>query len=646
MSMDTGGNENIAPASPIFAVYYPDDIKNSPRVFYQSVKDATKFANSPESRSKGARFRRFGNASEATNFFECGDAPVMATQSDNTATASDPAVNFSSIDAKSMNPLKKLIETDNLDGFRELTDSNPRYLINTSGDTASIVQAGFRFNALHIAATKGSYRVAEHMLKRVTDTDYLVMLYGTNEKDVQFRKANIIDSYLNTPDKSTNGDTPLHLACKWGHVEVARIIASYGQTIKDIKNQYGQTPLDLVCSRYSGEKKEQIMREFRTILHSFYVAIYRCSDHSRPLQWIVSSEYPQSSLASSTSHSSFLSPIVSPFLLTAVAGPFPSEEQAIQFQKRWKVKGLDRRRKDFDRGVEKVGRAMALEEDVKWAESWPFHTEPIDVKSNDGLEIIEKYLKEKIINEEEEGEFEDAQEEWDDDHSPLDGSNWNEGDSLGSLYSKMEALSMGDHSVKRFVSSMDRLDGVTRLNLPSLTSPRYWNNSPNSTRSRITKGIVPRTNMLNRLTDDNYHEDPHANLQWNKKRPKFEDHDMPTTSLHGEHKGGRKRKEGEEKLDAASIKKRRMMRSEHFKQRFRKNFTQLLEEENSANKDRQEEHGAWVKAVAPPSTKPPKKLCSVCGFPSKYNCTRCGTRFCRLRCRDIHNDTRCMKWTA
>ncbi|KAF8387516.1 lem-4 [Pristionchus pacificus] len=558
MSMDTGGNENIAPASPIFAVYYPDDIKNSPRVFYQSVKDATKFANSPESRSKGARFRRFGNASEATNFFECGDAPVMATQSDNTATASDPAVNFSSIDAKSMNPLKKLIETDNLDGFRELTDSNPRYLINTSGDTASIVQAGFRFNALHIAATKGSYRVAEHMLKRVTDTDYLVMLYGTNEKDVQFRKANIIDSYLNTPDKSTNGDTPLHLACKWGHVEVARIIASYGQTIKDIKNQYGQTPLDLVCSRYSGEKKEQIMREFRTILHSFYVAIYRCSDHSRPLQWIVSSEYPQSSLASSTSHSSFLSPIVSPFLLTAVAGPFPSEEQAIQFQKRWKVKGLDRRRKDFDRGVEKVGRAMALEEDVKWAESWPFHTEPIDVKSNDGLEIIEKYLKEKIINEEEEGEFEDAQEEWDDDHSPLDGSNWNEGDSLGSLYSKMEALSMGDHSVleekerenevkdddefftppssppplflnhspskmdsdvyevlstmdqssisrfplvKRFVSSMDRLDGVTRLNLPSLTSPRYWNNSPNSTRSRITKGIVPRTNMLNRLTD-------------------------------------------------------------------------------------------------------------------------------------------------
>lgn len=32
------------------------------------------------------------------------------------------------------------------------------------------------------------------------------------------------------------------------------------------------------------------------------------------------------------------------------------------------------------------------------------------------------------------------------DHSPLDGSNWNEGDSLGSLYSKMEALSMGDHS--------------------------------------------------------------------------------------------------------------------------------------------------------------------------------------------------------
>ncbi|GMR33467.1 hypothetical protein PMAYCL1PPCAC_03662, partial [Pristionchus mayeri] len=148
------------------------------------------------------------------------------------------------------------------------------------------------------------------------------------------------------------------------------------------------------------------------------------------------------------------------------------------------------------------------------------------------------------------------------------------------------------------------------------------------------------------LEQDNYHEDPHANLQWNKKRPKFEDHDIPTSSLHGEHKGGRKRKEGEEKLDAASIKKRRMMRSEHFKQRFRKNFMQLLEEENVANKDRPEAHGAWVNAAAPPSTKPPRKLCAVCGFASKYNCVRCGTRFCCIRCRDIHNETRCMKWTA
>ncbi|GMT33546.1 hypothetical protein PFISCL1PPCAC_24843, partial [Pristionchus fissidentatus] len=150
---------------------------------------------------------------------------------------------------------------------------------------------------------------------------------------------------------------------------------------------------------------------------------------------------------------------------------------------------------------------------------------------------------------------------------------------------------------------------------------------------------------LESLEQDNYHEDPHANLQWNKKRPKFEDHDIAAGSLH-EHKGGRKRKEGEEKLDAASIKKRRMMRSEHFKQRFRKNFMQLLEEENTSNKDRPLEHGAYANASAPPSMKPPRKSCAVCGFTSKYNCVRCGTRFCCIRCRDIHNETRCMRWTA
>lgn len=39
--------------SPIFAVYYPDDVPNSPRAVYKSLKDAAKLASTPEAKAKG-----------------------------------------------------------------------------------------------------------------------------------------------------------------------------------------------------------------------------------------------------------------------------------------------------------------------------------------------------------------------------------------------------------------------------------------------------------------------------------------------------------------------------------------------------------------------------------------------------------------
>ncbi|GMR48047.1 hypothetical protein PMAYCL1PPCAC_18242, partial [Pristionchus mayeri] len=380
-AMDSGDSENIAPTSPVFAVYYPDDIKNSPRILYQSVKEAAKFANSPEGRIRGARFRRFGNSCEASNFYESGDAPPPPKTGDCVAAA-DPVVAFPSVNRIQMNQLKKAIESNNFDEFIKLVGPNPRFLINTSGDTAAIVQEGFRFNSLHIAARHGSAPIAHFILKSVSDTHYLMGLYGTNESDANFRKENILKSFLNTPDKG-NGDTPLHLASKWGHVEVARIIVAYRQTIRDFKNKNNEMPLDVVCSRYNGERKEELAKQMRIIIHSYYVALYRCSDHSLPTRWIVCDEYPCASLCPPPLHSP-LSPILAPFLLTALAGPFENVEKANQLEKRWKAQGLDRRRADFDRGAEKVGREIAEKEGIEWMESWPFHHEPIDMKSNNG----------------------------------------------------------------------------------------------------------------------------------------------------------------------------------------------------------------------------------------------------------------------
>uniref|UniRef100_A0A3B4YMX6 Zinc finger, HIT-type containing 1 n=1 Tax=Seriola lalandi dorsalis TaxID=1841481 RepID=A0A3B4YMX6_SERLL len=83
-------------------------------------------------------------------------------------------------------------------------------------------------------------------------------------------------------------------------------------------------------------------------------------------------------------------------------------------------------------------------------------------------------------------------------------------------------------------------------------------------------------------------------------------------------------------------KKKRKTRGDHFKQRFRKNFTTLLEEENLSEKPEPN----YLSAAAPPSSLPPRHFCCVCGFPSHYTCTTCGGRYCCSRCLSTHRETR------
>lgn len=119
------------------------------------------------------------------------------------------------------------------------------------------------------------------------------------------------------------------------------------------------------------------------------------------------------------------------------------------------------------------------------------------------------------------------------------------------------------------------------------------------------------------LEQDNFHDDPHANLVMHKNAPKFE--------------------------ETIENKRRRKLKTEPFKQRFRKNFTALLEDEvQHFTKDKIN----YLSAKVPPSKYPERHFCSVCGFESNYTCVQCGTRFCSVRCQGVHQDTRCMKWTS
>jgi zinc finger HIT domain-containing protein 1 len=132
---------------------------------------------------------------------------------------------------------------------------------------------------------------------------------------------------------------------------------------------------------------------------------------------------------------------------------------------------------------------------------------------------------------------------------------------------------------------------------------------------------------LESLEQDNFHDDPHADLVMSKKALSlFQDEDTSSPS-------GTKSREKN---------KRKSRNAEYYKQRFRKNFSQLLEEDAIQNPDPPN----YLSALASAWQKPKRSLCSVCGFLSPSLCPSCGMRYCSLKCYDTHVETRCMKYTA
>lgn len=124
---------------------------------------------------------------------------------------------------------------------------------------------------------------------------------------------------------------------------------------------------------------------------------------------------------------------------------------------------------------------------------------------------------------------------------------------------------------------------------------------------------------LEALEEDNYHEDPHADLVMSKKIPKFDN-----------------------SVDNSRRKGRKSRGADYYRVKYRKTFQQLLEEDRQLNPDGPN----YATAQAPPSKFAERHLCAVCGFPSSYTCTSCGTRFCSLKCQSVHQDTRCLKFVS
>jgi len=131
---------------------------------------------------------------------------------------------------------------------------------------------------------------------------------------------------------------------------------------------------------------------------------------------------------------------------------------------------------------------------------------------------------------------------------------------------------------------------------------------------------------LEALEQDNFHDEPHADLVMSKKAPKFQETLDPTRRTSG----------------PGAPKKRKIRNTEYYK-KFRKSFQQLLEEDWTRKLD---DAPSYSTSESPPSKYPPRKFCNVCGFLANYTCSQCGVYFCCVKCMNTHRETRCLKWTA
>ena len=148
---------------------------------------------------KGARFKWFFTEQEAIEAYdefqaENKDIPVSVANKESASV-------HPSLSTPALSKFRKLIESGNIEEFRECVWSNPRYLVSV-GDAPELLQPGTRYNALHVAVRNNRVELCREILTIIESTEFWTKLYSDDNKEARNkRKRHIVDLYLNMPDK-------------------------------------------------------------------------------------------------------------------------------------------------------------------------------------------------------------------------------------------------------------------------------------------------------------------------------------------------------------------------------------------------------------------------------------------------------------
>ncbi|XP_030749829.1 ankyrin repeat and LEM domain-containing protein 2 isoform X2 [Sitophilus oryzae] len=391
-----------------FGVFIPYDNSKQPNVFEDkdaALKIAKKF--------KKSRFKAFQFYHEAVEFsYNGAEHPNNTVSIDGiegekkeNSSAGEKASPFRTPRPQELIEFRNKIEHGNLISIQEMIEYNPRYLVS-SGDTPSILQEGARLNALHVAAKERNAAVVELILNTISNPDFIKKLYGDdNQENAEQRCKMLLDLYLNTPTKGAN-DTPLHMASKWGAEKVVEVLLSYPECDKTRRNKFNFLAEEVACERTCRVPYGVKERIQKLLCDNYYVPVLRTEDNSMPP--LVGEPFSPSSPP--TLNKDPLSPRLE---IHAYAGPMERKE-AESFRKVWKTpprslnlnsplgkKTLSDnlssiRLKDPEKGLERIGNQLANNYNVSWKEYWEFLDCFIDISSDEGLNILEKHLQNKM----------------------------------------------------------------------------------------------------------------------------------------------------------------------------------------------------------------------------------------------------------
>ncbi|OQR66874.1 ankyrin repeat and LEM domain-containing protein 2-like [Tropilaelaps mercedesae] len=346
-------------------------------------------------RFKEGRFKKFASLAEAEQFSLDADivpstdgtdsqqshtrpkSPDLPQSRDDKPKVVAEKSAFRAPRAQELVRLRRLVHEGDCQTLRDRVWANPRLLVG-SGDNPTIVHEGARYNVFHCAARSNQSEILEVLMQLLRDVAIFKKLYPEDNEDTTYRRmAFLVGLYLNIPDKTTKGYTPLHFASSLGHHSCVAVLVRQPECNIDAVNGDGQTAFDVAGERDTSEAKEQNTLKIRKLLSSDTVIIPIFRD---PVD---------------LSEPELGAPLVAPDpMFDSRHPPLPvaDRQQICDELKKTKKDQADVRLTDPDKGLENVARTLARRYGTGWNEYWSFLGCWADLASDEGVALLEGYL--------------------------------------------------------------------------------------------------------------------------------------------------------------------------------------------------------------------------------------------------------------